>query len=132
MKARLAMPNGVKQELRTVLLFLVLLSVGFSLFWVATHWIRNKPSTSLGDVVLVSLLVMPLLVYAIASGTLTELKGPGGWGASFSKVAAASIGSTVTHERISPDEDSQILEKGDPEKLEALVRGLDGTKPIAM
>jgi hypothetical protein len=36
--------------------------------------------------VLIALLLMPLLAYGIASGRLTELSGPGGWGAKFAQL----------------------------------------------
>jgi hypothetical protein len=37
--------------------------------------------------ILIALLVLPLLLYGIVSGRLTEFSGPGGWGAKFKEVA---------------------------------------------
>ena len=41
--------------------------------------------------VLIALVLVPLLIYGIVSGRLTEFKGPGGWGASFHAVAVDSV-----------------------------------------
>jgi hypothetical protein len=72
------MTEGVKKELRPLLFSLLFLGLGVFVLWVANYLLQHDPATSMGDVVLVSLLVMPILIYAIISGSLTELKGPGG------------------------------------------------------
>ena len=81
---------------------------------------------------LVSLLVMPILIYAIISGSLTELKGPGGVGATFNAVATAPVSKTTAHDRVSVEEDSLILAKGGVEELERQIRNLDENRASVM
>ena len=71
------MTEGIKKELRPLLFSLLFLGLGVFVLWVANYLLQCDPATSIDDVVLVSLLVMPILIYAIISGSLTELKGPG-------------------------------------------------------
>jgi len=118
-------------------LSLVLLALGVLLFWGADRWINNDrieidPTTAIGDVVFVSLLIMPILIYAIISGSLTELKGPGGWAATFNATATAPITDTLVHEPVSIDEDPQIIAKEEPAKLMERTQNLDETHPIIM
>lgn len=40
---------------------------------------------------LIALILVPLIVYGVASGRLTEFKGPGGWGATFREVASKAV-----------------------------------------
>lgn len=86
----------------------------------------------MGDVVLVSLLVMPILIYAIISGSLTELRGPGGVGATFNAIAAAPVSEITAHDRVSVEEGSQILAKGRVDELKRRVRDLDENRPGVM
>ena len=73
--------KSTNQESRPLLMSLLFLGLGLLLLWAARYWI-NDPATAMGDAVFVSLLVLPILVYAIISaGSLTELRGPGGIGA---------------------------------------------------
>jgi hypothetical protein len=48
---------------------LELVGLGAFVPWVASYVLQPDPATSVGDVVLVSLLVMPILIYAIISAT---------------------------------------------------------------
>ncbi len=95
------MTEGVKKELRPLLFSLLFLGLGVFVLWVANYLLQHDPATSMGDVVFVSLLVMPILIYAIISGSLTELKGPGGVGATFNAVATAPVSDTTAHDRVS-------------------------------
>ena len=126
------MTEGVKKELRPLLFSLLFLGLGVFVLWVANYLLQHDPATSMGDVVLVSLLVMPILIYAIISGSLTELKGPGGVGATFNAVATAPVSDTTAHDRVSVEEDSLILAKGGVEELERQVRNLDENRASVM
>ncbi len=126
------MTEGMKKELRPLLFSLLFLGLGVFVLWVADYLLEHDPATSMGDVVLVSLLVMPILIYAIISGSLTELRGPGGVGATFNAAAAAPVSGTIDHDRVSIEEDSQILTKGGVDELERQVRGLDENRPSVM
>lgn len=126
------MTEGVKKELRPLLFSLLFLGLGVFVLWVANYLLQHDPATSMGDVVLVSLLVMPILIYAIISGSLTELKGPGGVGATFNAVATAPVSDTTAHDRVSVEEDSLILAKGGVEELERQIRNLDENRASVM
>ncbi len=63
------MTEGMKKELRSLLFSLVFLGLGAFVLWVANYSLQPGPAASVGDVVLVSLLVMPVLIYAIISAT---------------------------------------------------------------
>jgi CBS domain-containing protein len=131
-EGKLKMTKGMKKELRPLLFSLLFLGLGVFVLWVANSLLRHDPDTSMGEVVLVSLLVMPILVYAILSGSLTELKGPGKWEASFKVIATAPVNETTNHDRVSVEEDSLILAKGGVDKLERQIRNLDENRPSVM
>lgn len=114
-----------------MLLSLLLLGLGIILLWAVRYWI-NDPATAMGDAVFVSVLIMPILFYAIISGSLTELKGPGGVGAIFNTVATAPVSGTMAHDPVSVEEDSQILTEGGKDALEERVRKLDENRPSVM
>jgi CBS domain-containing protein len=116
---------------RPLLMSLLLLSLGIILLWAVRYWI-NDPATAMGDAVFVSVLIMPILFYAIISGNLTELRGPGGVGAIFNTVATAPVSGTIALDPVSVEEDSQILTEGGVEALEERVRKLDENRPSAM
>ena len=63
------MTAGMKKKLRSLLLSLLYLGLGAFVLWVANCLLQHDPATSVGDVVLWSLLVMPVLIYAIIYAT---------------------------------------------------------------
>jgi hypothetical protein len=117
------------QELRPLLLSLLFLVLGIFLLLAAKRWINDKP-TVLGDAVLVSLVLMPILIYTITSGKLKELKGPGGLGATFNTVVSQS--DVIVHKRVPTDEDIQIIVKEGRQALHRRLQDLDGIRPIVM
>jgi hypothetical protein len=62
--------EGMKTELRSLFFSLLFLGLGAYVPWVASYVLQPDPATSVGDVALVSLLVMPILIYAIISATI--------------------------------------------------------------
>lgn len=135
------MMNGTKKERGPLLLSVLFVGVGIILLlllWAATlllSWLfSSDPAKTVGDVVLVSVLVMPILIYAIISGSLKELRGPGGLGATFNSVATESVSDRLAHVRVSIDgEDRQILSSGETQTLQDETQlGLHDTQPIFM
>jgi hypothetical protein len=63
----------------------------FLLLSIVCVWFVAKVVQVEGDAVYVSLLLVPILVWAIATGRLTTLKGPGGWEASFAQEAPRAL-----------------------------------------
>jgi CBS domain-containing protein len=111
--------------------------LGLAILWAITSWINNK-NTTVGDVVLAMLLVLPILIYALISGRLTELKGPGGVEAKFTGVATRPVAETASHDLVSFD---QLLTVGTDEggeqprgeqQLAERVRRFTEVQPIVM
>ena len=123
--------QSAMRELRSLFMSILFLVLGLILLWAARHWI-NDPNAAMGDAVFVSLLVLPILIYAIISGSLTELKGPGGVGATFNSVATTSITEAIDHEPISVEKNSQVLTKGGVQQLKQIQQRLDENSPIVM
>lgn len=81
------------------------------------------------SIALVALLIVPLLVYALLSGRLQELKGPGGWGAKFQNLAHSSVEAGGI---IGDAEPLQYVSKGAIKDLQSLVAALDPHLPRAL
>jgi len=135
------MISGTKKERGPLMLSVLFVGVGIILLlllWVATlvvSWFfSSDPAKSVGDVVLVSVLVMPILIYAIISGSLKELRGPGELGATFNSVVTESVSDTLDHVQVSVDEENrQILSSGETQILQDETQlGLHETQPIYM
>jgi hypothetical protein len=100
--------------------FLVAGSAALSLLLIAIA----KTQLEIGEsATLIALMLIPLLVYGVVSGRLTGLKAPGGWEATFQKIAAQSvevkgvaIEDTVMVDKIGPRETLQQFEMTQPGK----------------
>jgi CBS domain-containing protein len=126
------MPKITGDELRPLLMSLLFVGLGLVLLWAARYWI-NDPATAMGDAVFVALLVMPVLIYAIISGRLTEFRGPGGVGASFNAIVTTSVSETVGQDPVTLDQQSvQMVDKGDLSELHKKIRGLDEVTPVVL
>ena len=133
-------PKGLgflKRELGPWIVPLLFVGLGLAILWAITSWINNK-NTTVGDVVLAMLLVLPILIYALISGRLTELKGPGGVEAKFTGVAIRPVAETASHDLVSFD---QLLTVGTDEggeqprgekQLAERVRRFTEVQPIVM
>ena len=130
--------GSMKDALGPWIVPLLVLGFGVFVLWAITRFV-NQTETSIGDVVLASLLVMPILIYAIVSGKLTELKGPGGVEAKFTAAATTPVAETASHDAVSFDELLTVpadsgqdqLEKGQ-EQLGKRVRRFTEVQPIVL
>jgi len=87
----------------------------------------------MGDAVFVALLIMPILIYAIISGRLTEFRGPGGVGATFNAVVTTSVSETVAQDPVRLDQQSvQMVGKGDLSELHKKIHGLNEVTPVVL
>jgi hypothetical protein len=119
-------------ELRPLLMSLLFVGLGIVLLWAARYWI-NDPATAMGDAVFVALLVMPILIYAIISGRLTELRGPGGVGATFNMVVTAAVSETVKQDLVSVDQQGvQMVGKGDLSRLDKKIQEINEVDPVVL
>jgi CBS domain-containing protein len=62
---------------------------------VVAMWLAKNKVGIADSVTLVALLVIPLLLYGIVSGRLTEFSGPGGWGAKFREAARQAVDTSL-------------------------------------
>jgi hypothetical protein len=76
---------------------------------------------------LITLILVPLIVYGVASGRLTEFKGLGGWGATFSEVASKAVELT----EVAIEETVMIEKLGARETLEQFEKVQAG-RPVLM
>ena len=66
----------------TLVVSIIFLVLGLFALWIMKTWLNMQQ-----DVVLVSILLIPILVYMIFSGRLQEIRGPGGLSATFIDMA---------------------------------------------
>jgi hypothetical protein len=113
-----------RAQVSTVLVTLSLVVGGLAVLWFAKSVAGLE-----GDGVLVALLVIPLVVYAVASGRLEELRG-GGIEARFARVASATV---VPESAQLPVEAVYGVEKANPRELPAVLDRLsDETVPVGL
>ena len=115
--------NGESKAILAAILFLLL---GFVVVWVVKAVLKIE-----GDIAYITLIFVPILIYAIYSGKLEEFKGPGGIEAKFAKAANESV--SPASEELSPSvEEMQIVEKEGMSLLEKKKAQLNGVQPIIM
>lgn len=93
---------------------------------VAVALLRSMPALLETPAIFASLLFMPLLVYVVASGAVTEITGPGGWAARFRDAARdpVSLDADVVPVNIVPKQDLMALD--------ARMRTLDANSALAV
>lgn len=83
---------GAREEPGAVALSLLFVAVGIGVLWFAKDVAELDE-----DAVLVSLLLLPMLLYLALSGRLAEVTGPGGVSAKFREAASAPAHSALKH-----------------------------------
>jgi CBS domain len=121
----------LKGELGPWIVPLLVLAFGVFVLWAITKLV-NEPETKVGDVVLALLLVSPILIYAIVTGKLTELKGPGGVEAKFFAQAAMPVATTASHDSVSIDELLTVTADAGQHQLGKRVQRFTEIQPIVM
>lgn len=118
--------NQKNKERNALFAAIAFLLLGFAVLWVTKTILSIE-----GDLVYVSLLFVPIIVFAIYSGKLEELKGPGGLEAKFTKAANESV--SAASEEVAPSvEEMQIIVKEGLNLLEEKKRQLNEAQPIVM
>ena len=74
-------------------------------------------------------MIVPLLVWALASGRLEEFSGPGGWGAKFREEARSLV---EAGDLLTDVDELQLVEKGSSRNLQRAVARLDPKVPNAL
>lgn len=108
-----------------ILVAILFLGLGFVAVWLSMEFLKLE-----GDAVLVSLLLLPIIVYLIFSGRLGELR-VGSLEAKFVNVARESVELAAETVEPSPD-DMQIVEKMGRKELERQIERLDESKSIIL
>lgn len=134
-------PGFLKSEVGPWIVPVLFVGLGVGILWTITSWVNDK-NTALGDVVLALLLVMPILIYALISGRLTELRGPGGVEVKFTGVATRPVAETASHDLVSFNQQQLAvgINEGDKAhladtlatRLEQRVRGFTEVQPIVL
>jgi hypothetical protein len=76
----------------------------------------------------IALLFLPILVWGVASGKISEITGPGGWSAKFKEAAREAAGESPDIEM----ENFQIVEKEAASALPKKIAAVPAGKPVAM
>lgn len=119
--------RSLNKEVTGIVVSILFLAVGFLAVWLTQSMI-----SAAGDGVFVSLLLLPIIVYVIFTGRLSELKAPGGLEAKFA-VVAQQPAAEIAAERIAVvDEDMKAVSKSSPQELHRLEALLDDSKLIVL
>jgi hypothetical protein len=105
------------------------LSLLFLLVGLLIVWFAKAAMAFEGDAVYVALLVIPFAAYAVLSGRVAEVKGPGGWEARFAEVATATV--DPSSETL-PVEELQVVAKMGTDALSMMQERIDESEPIVM
>jgi len=103
---------------------LFFLLAGLGVVWFAKAVVGVASST-----VLSVLVIITALLYVILRGDLAELRGPGGWIATF-RITNASV--TFATQKFDIVADAQIIQKGSLDELDRLTSRFDHDQPVLM
>lgn len=102
----------------------------FLLLGLAVVWFARKVAGVQDGAVLAAFVIVPALLYLALRGNLAELRGPGGWAATFIRAARERV--SAAGETLDVSEDVQIIEKESIAGLTNRVRTLRPDQPILM
>jgi len=102
----------------------------FLLLGLGVVWFARKVADVQDGAVLASFVIVPALLFLVLRGDLAELKGPGGWAATFVRVARTTV--SAAGEKLDVYEDVQIIEKESLIGLTNRVSTLASDQPVLM
>ena len=113
-------------EIMAILVSILFLLLGFFAIWFSKMYLRIE-----GDALFVSLLLVPVAIYLILSGRLSEIKAPGGLEAKFINTSKQSVEIAL---EVTSMEDIQVVPKGlaRPQVIREKISHLDRLKPIIL
>lgn len=123
----LIMSSLSAKEVKGLLVAILFLILGFLIIWVF-----KIMSISVGDAVFVSVLLIPVLVYMIVSGKLSEFKAPGGLEAKFVTVANRPVDELASQRVEFVKEDMISVPKDSLGELDRLERLANQSKRIIL
>ena len=92
-------------------------------------WFAKAVAGITSGTILSVLVIIPALLYVILRGDLAELRGPGGWKATF-KVTTATV--TFTAQKLNMVTAAQVIQKGSLSELDRLTGRFDRNQPVLM
>jgi hypothetical protein len=101
----------------------------FLILGLGVVWFARKVAGVQDGAVLASFVIVPALLYVVLRGDLAELRGPGGWAATFVRVARTTVnaaGETLNAEKV------QIIQKEATSGLIARSETINESQPIVM
>jgi CBS domain-containing protein len=101
----------------------------FLLLGLGVVWFARAVADVTDGAVLASFVIVPALLYVVLRGDLAELKGPGGWAATFVRVATSKV--NPAGEQVD-SEDVQIIEKETMGGLMERVATLNLAEPVLL
>src|SRR5262245_40410850 len=118
-------PNPKQTEL--IPIFIAIGSVALGL---AVVWLTNELIQPIDGSVLIALILLPIVVYLMASGKLAEFKAPGGIEAKFVQAATESV--SVASQTISYDDPQVVAKESVRNLLQRKAQEIDESKPVIM
>lgn len=117
--------QSLHRETVGIVVSILFLALGFLAMWLSQEFLKLE-----GETVLVFLLLVPIIVYTIFSGRLSELRA-GGLEAKFVNVARQSV--ELASETIEPSMgEMEIVAKQGATELPRRIQRLDESKPIIL
>lgn len=110
----------------------IVIAVLFLGLGVLVIWTMQKMDVTIGDVLLVSLLFLPILIFLILTGRISALSGPGGLQASFVDMAQQPATQMVSSSEDLIAGELSVIPKGTPQELQALETRLEKSKRILL
>jgi CBS domain-containing protein len=104
-------------------------AIFFLMLGVGVVWFARAIADVKDGAVLASFVIVPALLYVVLRGDLAELKGPGGWAATFVRVATSKV--TPAGEQVE-SEDVQIIEKETMSGLMQRIASLGLAEPVLL
>src|SRR5215208_6120030 len=101
----------------------------FLLLGLGVVWFARAVADVKDGAVLASFVIVPALLYVVLRGDLAELKGPGGWAATFVRVATSKV--NPAGEQVE-SEDVQVIEKQTMSGLMERVASLNLAEPVLL
>lgn len=104
---------------------ILLLAMGLLAVWITRGMMGVQDGA-----VLTALILLPALLYIVLSGNLAELRGPGGWTATFARVASAAVG--AGGERLDTYADVNVIQATRLDDLNRQMSKLPRDQPVIM
>lgn len=107
--------------------------IGFAVLSLLIIWIAKRQLDIVESPILIALVAVPMLIYAVVSGRVAELKGPGGWGATFRAVAREAVEvRTLTGLEGVDIEVTENVPKGDPATTIQKIKEAEKARPVVL